>query len=80
METKIITGAAEKDRTIMKPFLYKRKFEGLYLPWSWMEFYVIGAHFKGISVISELQTFWIAESLSSWDISQRRGLGRAVFI
>ena len=39
-----------------------------------------GAYFKGISVISELSTVWIAESLSNWDVSRRRGQDPAVFI
>ena len=39
-----------------------------------------GRNFIGISVISELPAFRIAQSLSSWDISRRRGIGRTVFI
>ena len=39
-----------------------------------------GANFKGISVISELAIFCNAQSLSNWDISRRRDLGRTVFM
>ena len=37
------------------------------------------SRYGALFVISELPTVWIAESLSSWDISRRRDLGHAVF-